>query len=163
MASVLVALISTLGLIPQAESAVKLTTQQKQDLKYLIEEEKLARDVYNFLAKNVTSQKFGNIAKSEQTHLNLMADLLKKYGLKNPTTGMKPGEFKNKDLQKLYQSLTSEGKASTLSAFNVGIKIEELDISDLSEMLTSQWPDDVTEVLERLLSGSENHLAAFSN
>jgi hypothetical protein len=44
------------GVAPSQAATAQLTTAQKTQLKYLVEEEKLARDVYAFLAANVTSQ-----------------------------------------------------------------------------------------------------------
>ena len=150
------------GLAPQTYGATQLTTKQKAELKYLIEEEKLARDVYAFLADKVTSQKFSNITKSEQTHMDLVSNILKQYGIKNPTKNMAAGEFKNQDLQGLYKKLTSEGTADILSAYQVGVQIEELDIADLKDLMKIKWPADVKSVLDKLLSGSQNHLLAFT-
>ncbi len=142
--------------------AVTLTTTQKQQLQYLVEEEKLARDVYNYLAANVTSQKFANIAKSEQTHMTYIANLLKTYKVYNPAATTKPGVFKNSELQKLYNDLIASGKASATAAFAAGVTVEETDIADLEVMLKKVWPADIKVALDSLLKGSQNHLAAFS-
>lgn len=142
--------------------AVTLTTTQKQQLQYLVEEEKLARDVYNYLATNVTSQKFANIAKSEQTHMTYIANLLKTYKVYNPAATTKPGVFKNTELQKLYNDLITSGKTSVSAAFAVGVTVEETDITDIEVMLKKAWPADIKAALDSLLKGSQNHLAAFS-
>ena len=63
---VVLALIAGVGFAPSANAATKPTTAQKLQLQYIVEEEKLARDVYAYLAANVTTQKFSNITKSEQ-------------------------------------------------------------------------------------------------
>ena len=162
-AVVAASLLAALALAPGASAATPttLTTTQKAQLKYLIEEEKLARDVYTYLATNVTSQKFSNILKSEQTHLDAVAAILKTYKLANPTTSRKSGVYKNVELQKLYKDLIARGSASTAAAIEVGISIEELDISDLEKMLEKKWPADVKLMLENLLKASYNHLAAF--
>ena len=161
--TVLVVLVALLtGFAPQSHGATPLTAKQKAKLKYLIEEEKLARDVYAFLADEVTSQKFSNITKSEQTHMDLMSNILKQYGIKNPTKNMAAGEFKNQDLQSLYKKLINEGSADILSAYQVGVQIEELDIADLKDLMKMNWPAEVKLVLDRLLSGSQNHLLAFT-
>ena len=113
------------------------TTAQKLQLQYLVEEEKLARDVYTFLAENVTSQKFANIAKSEQTHMDNVAVILKTYNFFNPTLTRAAGVFRDKELQALYTELTTQGSAGVLEAFEVGVAIEELDIKDLEKYLKS--------------------------
>ena len=61
-AAMVLAVIAALGFAPLANAATRPTTAQKLQLQYLIEEEKLARDVYLYLAENVTSSKFSNIA-----------------------------------------------------------------------------------------------------
>ena len=158
------ALFGALTLAPGASAATPtyLTTTQKAQLKYLIEEEKLARDVYTFLAGKVTTRKFSNIARSEQTHMNYIATLLTKYKQTNPTTGKAAGVFVNKDIQGLYNALTAEGSAGLLEAYGVGVKIEEVDIASLKELLAKTMPADVKAALDLLLAASYNHLEAFS-
>jgi hypothetical protein len=158
------ALFAGLALAPSASAATPtyLTTTQKAQLKYLIEEEKLARDVYTYLAGKVTTRKFSNIARSEQTHMNYLATLLTKYKLTNPTTGKAAGVFVNKDIQALYNTLTVEGSAGLLQAFGVGVKIEEVDIASLKQLLAKAMPADVKAALELLLAASYNHLEAFT-
>jgi hypothetical protein len=158
------ALFGALALAPGATAAtpIYLTTTQKAQLKYLIEEEKLARDVYTYLAGKVTTRKFSNIARSEQTHMNYIATLLTKYKQTNPTTGKAAGVFVNKDIQALYNALTVEGQVGLLEAYGVGVKVEEVDIASLKELLAKAMPVDVKAALDLLLAASYNHLEAFT-
>jgi hypothetical protein len=158
------AMLAAAALAPSASAATPttLTTAQKAKLKYLAEEEKLARDVYTYLSANVTTQKFSNIARSEQTHMNYMATLLTKYKLTNPTKGKAAGVFVNKDIQGLYNALTKEGKDGVLQAFGVGVKVENVDIGTLNELLAKPLPVDVKAALELMVAASYNHLEAFS-
>ena len=145
-----------------ATAPTRPTTAQKLQLQYLVEEEKLARDVYAYLAANVTSQKFSNITKSEQTHMDNISALLKKYNFFNPTTTRAPGVFRDAELQKLYNDLIAQGSVSVAAAMQVGVAIEELDIADLKKMMVTPAPADVKYAWDLLLKGSINHLAAFS-
>lgn len=147
--------------VPSA-GAASLTAAQKSKLQYLIEEEKLARDVYTYLSKNVTSQKFSNIVQSEQTHMNELATLLATYKVSDPTVGKAAGVFKNKSLASLYKKLTKDGAASTVAAFGVGVKIENMDIADLAKIRKIFTQTDVLSALDLLNQGSQNHLAAFT-
>ena len=162
--AVATALLGALALAPGASAATPttLTTTQKAQIKFLIEEEKLARDVYTYLAAKVTTRKFSNIARSEQTHMNYLAALITKYKLTNPTTGKAAGVFVNKDIQTLYNTLTVEGSAGLVQALGVGVKIEEVDIASLKTLLAKAMPADVKAALELLLAASYNHLEAFS-
>lgn len=163
-----IAVVMAAGLIAGAAPAeaatapTRPTAAQKLQLQYLVEEEKLARDVYAYLAANVTSQKFSNITKSEQTHMDNISALLKKYNFFNPTLTRAPGVFRDAVLQKLYNDLTAQGSASFAAAMQVGIAIEELDIADLKKMMITPAPTDVKLAYDLLLKGSYNHLAAFS-
>jgi hypothetical protein len=145
-----------------ATAPTRPTAAQKLQLQYLVEEEKLARDVYAYLAANVTSQKFSNIVKSEQTHMDNISALLKKYNYFNPTLNRAAGVYRDQELQALYYELTEQGSAGIAEAFAVGVAIEELDIADIKKMMVNPAPADVKLAWDLLLKGSINHLAAFS-
>ncbi len=163
-----IAVVMAAGLVAGAAPAEAVTTPtrptaaQKLQLQYLVEEEKLARDVYTYLAANVTSQKFTNIAKSEQTHMDNISALLKKYNYFNPTLNRAVGVYRDQELQALYNQLIKQGSAGVAEAFAVGVAIEELDIADIKKMAVNPSPADVKLAWDLLLKGSINHLAAFS-
>ena len=161
-AIIVVAALAAIGIAPSAGAATKPTTTQKLQLQYLVEEEKLARDVYLYLSANVTTQKFANIAKAEQVHMDQISLLLKTYAISNPTLTRKTGVFKDAKLQALYKSLTAQGATDFLAAMGVGVAIEKLDIADLQKYLKYSMPADMKLALDRLLSGSQNHLVAFN-
>jgi hypothetical protein len=164
LATIAVALvISSISQIGVAQAATRPTLAQKLQLQYLVEEEKLARDVYAYLAANVTSMKFANIARSEQTHMDLIGGVLKTYKFYNPTLTRKAGVFRDASLQRMYNELIAKGQVGIVEAFQVGVDIENLDIKDLEEMLNDTMPADMKYALERLLAGSRNHLASFTN
>lgn len=129
------------------------------DLQYLIEEEKLAHDVYVTLGDAWDLRIFDQIAASETSHQNAVAGLLEAYQITDPRLdGV--GEFSDPALQSLYDTLVAQGLASQAGAIQAGITIEQTDIADLSSRIATA-PADVAAVLESLLRGSENHLAAF--
>ena len=147
--------------LPAQAATPTVSSKVKTQLLYLIEEEKLARDVYAALDAVSISQKFSNIAKSEQTHMDAVAVLLKTYGIKNPTIGKAPGEFTDKSLTALYKTLVAKGKLSELDAISVGILIEKKDLADLATLAKTVKKADIKLTLANLKKGSENHLAAF--
>ena len=161
-AIVAMAIIGAVGLAPMANAATRPTTAQKLQLQFIIEEEKLARDVYLYLAENVTSSKFANIARSEQSHMDQIAAILKTYNYFNTTTTRAPGVFRDKTLQDWYNALIAQGSEGVAAAFQVGRDIENRDITDLQLMLKSTMPADMKLAVNNLLKASINHLAAFS-
>ncbi len=139
-----------------------LTETQKDELSYLIEEEKLARDVYATLYDKWNSRIFSNIVKSEIKHMSAVEKLLNRYGVDAPLTLDTIGSFEDEKLQDLYDSLVEKGETSLTDAFEVGLEIEELDISDLTELLEEEIPSDFKTVYSNLLKGSYKHLNAFN-
>ncbi len=130
-------------------------------LTYMVEEEKLARDVYNALYETFSIPVFANIAAAEQRHMNAIISLLDKYGLENPAL-LEAGQFVNPDLQTLYNNLVAAGQVNEEEALLVGTTIEDVDIYDLNHELELVDNEDITRVFENLRRGSENHLRAFS-
>jgi hypothetical protein len=130
-------------------------------LTFIVQEEKLAHDLYVQLAQTSGAMQFANIVNSETTHISLVQGLLVAYNIVDPTIGLAEGEFLDQDLQALYDKLLASGSVDRAGAIAAGIAVEEKDIADLEAMLATDLPSDVALILERLLSGSQNHLAAF--
>ena len=137
------------------------TSTLAEMLTFIVQEEKLAHDLYVQLASTSGAVQFQNVLNSESTHISLVQGLLTTYNIVDPTVGLAEGEFVNQDLQALYDSLLASGSVDRAGAIAAGIAVEEKDIADIEVMLASDLPSDVVSVLERLLSGSQNHLAAF--
>ena len=154
--------------ITEEEEEEEVTTDLTVDtstlaemLTFIVQEEKLAHDLYVQLASTSGAVQFQNVLNSESTHISLVQGLLTTYNIVDPTVGLAEGEFVNQDLQALYDSLLASGSVDRAGAIAAGIAVEEKDIADIEVMLASELPSDVVSVLERLLSGSQNHLAAF--
>jgi hypothetical protein len=138
------------------------STNSTEDLLlYLIEEEKLAHDVYTVLGETWGGNTFTNILASETSHQDQVLTLLNTYGLTDPRS-TEIGVFTNPELQALYDQLIAQGMTSQIEAYKVGVLIEEKDIADLNTAIDSTTDTTIIATLETLLSGSENHLAAFS-
>ena len=156
-------IVLALAIGPVAQvSAATLPAATKASLIFMVEEEKLSRDVYATLYAKTGLNQFENINKAEQTHMDLMRGLLKTYGIKDPTIGKAVGKFNNASLAALYKKLIADGSVSLVAALNAGIAVEKKDIADIDKILKTKQPDDVKYVLDRLLAGSYNHLAAFT-
>lgn len=142
--------------------ATTLTAEEKNDLAFMREEEKLARDVYLTLYDIWGTPVFANIATSEQQHMDAILNLLNTYRLPDPAAGNLVGEFVNEELQALYDALIARGKQSALDALVVGGVIEETDIEDLNAAMATSRLSNIDKVYQNLLNGSYNHLRAFA-
>lgn len=146
----------------EQESDIATQTSSTNDLLlYLIEEEKLAHDVYTVLGETWGGNTFSNILASETSHQDQVLNLLNSYGLTDPRSS-EIGVFVNPDLQALYDQLIAQGMTSQTEAYKVGVLIEETDITDLTTAINSTSDATIVAALEKLRSASESHLAAFS-
>lgn len=145
----------------EEESTSTETTSTEDVLLYLIEEEKLAHDVYTVLGQTWGGNTFTNILASESTHQDQVLSLLNAYGLADPRSP-EIGVFVNPDLQALYDQLIAQGLTSQTEAYKVGVLIEETDIADLTRAMNSTTDTSILATLDKLRSASESHLAAFS-
>lgn len=151
------------GIVPAyaQAGADELTTDEILGLQFMLEEEKLARDVYQTLGEEWGLNVFRNISRAEQTHMDAVASLLQQYGVDTSLGDGTRGTFENQDLQALYDQLTTSGSQSVADALLAGMAIEEIDIRDLQEQLTEIENADIQRVYTSLLRGSGNHLRAF--
>jgi hypothetical protein len=143
----------------KANVAPEKTTEEQ--LVYLIEEEKLAHDVYTVMYQKYGANVFGNILESESTHQGRVLVLLQARNIQDPRS-TEVGVFKNTELQNLYNSLIEQGNISATEAYKAGVAIEEKDIKDITNQLATTQDQDIVTTLEALRSGSENHLRAFN-
>jgi hypothetical protein len=140
-----------------------LSTEELNNLLFLREEEKLAMDVYITLYNKWGVAIFNNISQSESTHTSAILSLLIKYSLPDPVGTNAIGEFKNTQLQALYDQLVSEGNISALNAYKVGATIEDLDLYDIKTALLYVNNQDIRYVYDLLAKGSRNHMRSFYN
>lgn len=136
-----------------------LTNSDKAALLFMFEEEKLARDTYDFLDNYWGLRQFANIKKSEQSHMDAVENLLILYGIAYEELPI--GEFSDPDLQNFYHQFITDGTESQVAALTVGATIEDLDIVDLEERIAATINTDVINVFGKLKCGSGNHLRAF--
>lgn len=138
-----------------------LTQTQIDDLKFMYQEEKVARDIYIKMYELWNLRIFNNISKAEQRHMDAIQSILIKYSIEIPVLSDTIGDFDDTHLQDFYDELLTKGSISSNDALEVGKLVEITDIADLEEKIIDA-PDDIKTVYERLLNGSYNHLSAFT-
>lgn len=138
-----------------------LTEQQISQLTYIIQEEKLAYDVYKEMYETRWNRKFANILNSEDNHQDRVAVILKAYNIDYQLSDQR-GVYDDPTLTQLYSDLIAQWSQSLDQAMQVGITMEQKDIADIQDMIPwfANYPD-ISSMLQALLSGSQNHLAAF--
>ncbi|MCL4116895.1 UNVERIFIED_CONTAM: hypothetical protein GTU68_058575 [Idotea baltica] len=139
-----------------------LTELEINNLKFLREEEKLARDVYLYSYDIYGNEIFNNIASSEQQHMIQVLVILNKYNISDPVSS-EAGVFNDSTIQKLYDDLTTQSEISLTEALKVGAFIEDFDINDLVELKSIISKEDIQLMIDNLYCGSKNHLRSYVN
>ncbi len=140
----------------------ELSQQEIEDLQFLKEEEKLARDGYLFSYDLYGQQIFKNISNSEQSNMNSVSVILEKYNIQDLSFEER-GKFSNDLLQELYNDFTDLASKSPEDALIAGATIEDLDINDLNSFIMNTSHEDIKGMYELLTCGSRNHLRGFTN
>ncbi len=130
-------------------------------LRQMLQEEKLARDVYLAMDYFWNLPIFGNIAKSEAEHMKFLRLLYTRYNLKDPIPSDQVGVFADPLYTYLFQILVIIGSQSLQNALWVGTAIEDLDIDDLLKLAPQTDNKDIRMIYYNLCKGSRNHLRAY--
>ncbi|MGB5497457.1 MAG: DUF2202 domain-containing protein, partial [Maribacter sp.] len=95
-----------------------LSIEDTKAILFMLEEEKLARDTYEYLDDLYGINQFSNIKLSEQSHMNAVAKLLDQYN--EDYTILPYGEFENQEIQDLYDQFVEKGQIDAMNALQVG-------------------------------------------
>ena len=131
-------------------------------MRYMREEEKLARDVYTVFSGYWGGPVFSQIATAEQRHMNAVLGLLQRYGIPDPVANAGLGQFTDSNLISMYETLVRKGEKSYADALYAGGLIEEVDIADLTFAISSTNRPDIIRVYNNIHRGSRNHLRSFA-
>lgn len=138
-----------------------LSEEEKAGLQFMVQEEKLARDVYLELYALWGQRTFDNIANSEQRHMDSLLRIATLYDVEAEIVIGEVGVFSFPELQELYEQLIARGEVSLVDALIVGATIEEVDILDLEDYIANTTNSDLITVYTNLQNGSFNHLRSF--
>ena len=138
-----------------------LTEEEIADILFMREEEKLARDSYDYFYEIWGQKIFDNISNAEQTHIDALILLIDRYALTDPIVEDIPGYFPNTDLQALYDIVAASGSLSLIDALMAGALIEEVDLLDLYIRYDATDNQDIHLIYDSLMKGSRNHLRSF--
>lgn len=158
---VMMGMISLFSSCDKDDSSPRLSAEEENSLLFMLEEEKLARDVYLHMFRKYDQMVFDHISGSEQSHMDAIAGLIEKYDVTD-RSATEEGRFNDPALQDLYDQLIQKGDSSLVDALTVGATIEDLDIRDLELASASFSNEDLLDVYSRLACGSRNHIRAFT-
>jgi hypothetical protein len=134
----------------------------EDELLFMWEEEKLARDVYLSLAETWQLPIFTNIAMAEQKHMDLLYKLIETYGFADQIPEDLADVFVDPELATLFADSVARGSLSLIDALEVGATIEDKDLYDLYYLIDVVTDNKHVELVAyNLAKGSRNHLRAF--
>lgn len=143
-----------------SKSEISLSKEEVNSLLFMVEEEKMAFDVYTLMDEKWGTMQFNHIKQSEVMHMNAVKAILDQNNIKY--TLLTQGKFNDQNLQKLYNGLIEQGNKSEVEALKAGAKIEDVDIYDLIRLKKQTKNEDIIRVYNFLECGSRNHLRAFN-
>jgi len=144
------------------DGTITLDAEATAGLLYMIEEEKMARDLYDAFFEQTGNLVFDRISNSEQRHLDSLLNVAEQAGVDTSTLSVTAGTFSNAALQALYNSLLAAGDDSLEAALQAAITVEQTDIADLAGYSANPELGLLGIVYAHLEQASENHLAAFT-
>lgn len=134
---------------------------EEEGLVRIYEVEKFARDIYKYFHEKWGTYIMDTISHSEQAHMDIVQEMIDKYGFDNPIKYNGYGEFTNKDLKELYKELTVQGSKSEEDALEIGAMVEEIDIVDIKKYWEQTEAADINNAYSKLTTGSHGHLRIF--
>jgi hypothetical protein len=147
-----------------ADTSSLLGDASTDELLYILEEEKLAGDIYEAFAELYDVKIFEKIGASEDRHFDAVLAQATAQGVDTDAFVFEPaGSFVNPELQAIYDSFLETGSTSLTAALEIGVAIETKDITDLANAAETVAGTQLEAVYENLLAGSESHLAAFES
>jgi len=138
-----------------------LSDEELAGLLFMIEEERLARDLYMALGETWNLAVFGAIARSEAQHIETLESFAERYGIETPQDSNESGSFVDDDLSRLYDALLARGAVSVTEALAAAAEVEDRDIYDLERLIGESDNDDLRIAYQNLAKGSRNHLRSF--
>lgn len=140
-------------------SPLALAAEAQEALRFQIDEERMARELYTAFAEKWGLQPFKMIPQSEARHEGVLRQLAVRAGVTAPTAVA--GKFDSQEVQLRYDALLALGLESADSALRAAAFVEEQDIADVDTLLAATDSPDLKAAANSLRQGSTNHLRAY--
>lgn len=128
-------------------------------LRFQIDEERMARELYTAFNAKWGLQPFANIPRAEMQHEAVLRQLAVRAGVVAPTAIA--ANFDTTEVQLRYNDLLALGLESADSALRAGAFVEEQDIADLNTLIATTDDAALKEAATALKVASGHHLQAF--
>lgn len=139
-----------------------LTIAEQNDLLYMIEKEKMMRNIYKTMFQEYNVELFQSIYQAKESHLSLLSSKIDKYDVHNPLVYSAENEFENSSLQLVYDDFLAKKLIYEIEALNFVKNMEERHINYVETTVSQvDGNDDIVSVYNVILLGSQAHLDAL--
>jgi len=139
----------------------KITNQQKKQLIYLYEKEKMIRDDLLVLYKKYHYNFMPYIAALTQQHLFILEQFFKKYDIAIPKDMYFVGKFDDKNIQNEYRKLLNEAIKNKKNAAELSVEYMNNLVLFYKEVIYKGVPRDVKRMLLKLNAFNKKVLYRF--
>lgn len=144
-------------------STIPLTESEAEGIKLIIEENKLARDLYIEFYEMWEYDTFNKVSISDALYMDKTKVALERFKINDPVENDDKGVYESLYITKLYRDLLKKGKSDPFEAMRIGTTLEEMHIKDLNDLLENTSNDDLIELYTELKLGAISHIRAFYN
>lgn len=140
-----------------------LTNKETDDLLYLVEEEKMTRDVIAFFLQSYDVRVFERIMTMERRHMNMIRRAMSTSRVAHPTFPVQAGNYTVSNLRTIYTDMTQDVTTLQDALLNAAAlaEISIIDLRDAISDLSGVQPRLAT-LYNSLLLASEGNLRSFA-
>lgn len=153
-------LISFIIVATTLNSQITISAEESKQVIQILEQRKMARDLYYKLYKTWHSDTFKRLSDSEQIYLNSLKKLTTKLNIIDPTIDDTKGVFSSDYITKLYIDFSKIGLSSDYEAFRIAATVQDLMINDINQLLNSSSDKSIIDAMNNTKQGSISHLRA---
>lgn len=135
-----------------------LSSDEKDSIKYMVESEKLSRDLYQKLYELWELEIFNDLYKIEITHNNAVKKLAELEELIEENSVDNPGEFKSAYFDRVFKDFSETSNKSFYDAIYVAATMEEMAIFDIMEYEATTGNETLAKMLLDLKYGAMSNL-----
>lgn len=140
------------------EKTSTLKKEEKWVLLFLLEEEKMIRDLSYKFSKQYEDKIFEDIYKAENSHIDPIQKIVRDYNLDDPSSDKDVGEFHNPQIQKFYDEFLEQGEKNKTFALKALLKALERNVSGLNKNINKTDKDGILFLFRNLKRSSKNHI-----
>ncbi len=155
----------TVLVLPVFSQICTLSDKEQIDIIYLLEEEKMAHDLYVSFDEKWDMPFLSGIAYSESQHIAIVESIILNYSVPSPDLLILNKEriIQSNYLQKSMGELLANGSKSPVYALKSAAQMEEMSIIDLGKIIANSSNSELIDTYRLLIQLSGQHLREITD